>query len=261
MDTSANQASRSSGDSHRVSVMGTILRAGAPPPVPHRPRPIMGAMDSLGTWPRPVPADDRDFDVQVMKRLRTAHGEDGAADRPSWGERLGTSMLLVVPLLSALAVVLLWQQWSRSGAAWLLALIAAVLVATALWWTSRLRRAFTAAQGRLGSRLAHVVDHGVGVVRELTLEPLRAQDGAAAEAPEDGGRVRARLELSVTPVRGSRFRTVVEAVYDADAALLLEVGSHGPVRFLRDDPEGTAVIDTRLSEAQVEQVYRGAALN
>ncbi|MFC6258564.1 hypothetical protein ACFP5Z_16085, partial [Kocuria oceani] len=98
-------------------------------------------MDSLGTWPRPVPADDRDFDVQVMKRLRTVHGADGAPDRPSWGERLGTSMLLVVPLLTALAVVLLWQQWSRSGAAWPLALIAVILVATALWWTARLRRA------------------------------------------------------------------------------------------------------------------------
>lgn len=213
-------------------------------------------MDSLGTWPRPVPADDRDFDVQVMKRLRTARG-DGATGRAPLGERLSTSMLLVVPLVTALAVVLLWQQWSRSGSAWLLALVAVVLVATALWWTARLRRAFTTAQGRLGSRLAHVVDHGVGVVRDLTLEPLTGTDGGA----QDDGRVRARIGLSVTPVRGSRFRTVVEAVYDADAALLLEIGSHGPVRFLRDDPEGSTVIDTRLTEAQVEQVYRGAALN
>lgn len=216
----------------------------------------MGAMDFLGTWPRPVPADDRDFDVQVMKRLRTARG-DGAPERAPLGERLSTSMLLVVPLVTALAVVLLWQQWSRSGSVWLLALVAVILVATALWWTARLRRAFTAAQGRLGSRLAHVVDHGVGVVRDLTLEPLAGTDGGA---PDDG-RVRARIGLSVNPVRGPRFRTVVEAVYDADAALLLEVGSHGPVRFLRDDPEGSTVIDTRLTEAQVEQVYRGAALN
>lgn len=213
-------------------------------------------MDSLGTWPRPVPADDRDFDVQVMKRLRTARG-DGATERAPLGERLSTSLLLVVPLVTALAVVLLWQQWSRSGSAWLLALVAVVLVATALWWTARLRRAFTTAQGRLGSRLAHVVDHGVGVVRDLTLEPLTGTDGGA----QDDGRVRARIGLSVTPVRGSRFRTVVEAVYDADAALLLEIGSHGPVRFLRDDPESSTVIDTRLTEAQVEQVYRGAALN
>ena len=65
----------------------------------------------------------------------------------------------------------------------------------------------------------------------------------------------------MTPVRGDRFSTSVEALYDADAALLLETGSHGPVRFLRDDPEGTTVIDTRLSEEQVAQVYRGAALN
>lgn len=233
----------------------------------------MEPMDSLGTWPRPVPADDRDFDVQVMRRLRTAPGEDGAPDRPSLGERLGTSLLLVVPVLTALAVVLLWQQWSRSGSVLYLALVAVVLVATALWWTARLKRAFSTAQGRLGARLANVVEHGVGVVREVALEPV-AEDASAAgrtgestggstaaDAATDGGRVRARLELSVTPVRGDRFSTSVEALYDADAALLLETGSHGPVRFLRDDPEGTTVIDTRLSEEQVAQVYRGAALN
>lgn len=229
----------------------------------------MEPMDSLGTWPRPVPAGDRDFDVQVMRRLRTARGDDGAPDRPSLGERLGTSLLLVVPALTALAVVLLWQQWSRSGSVLFLALIAVVLVATALWWTARLKRAFTTAQGRLGARLANVVEHGVGVAREITLEPV-AEDAEAAgstagstagDAATSGGRVRARLELSVTPVRGNRFSTSVEALYDADAALLLEVGSHGPVRFLRDDPEGTTVIDTRLSEEQVAQVYRGAALN
>jgi hypothetical protein len=229
----------------------------------------MEPMDSLGTWPRPVPADDRDFDVQVMRRLRTAPGEDGAPDRPSLGERLGTSLLLVVPVLTALAVVLLWQQWSRSGSVLYLALVAVVLVATALWWTARLKRAFSTAQGRLGARLANVVEHGVGVVREIALEPV-AEDASAAERTDGstaadpgtgGGRVRARLELSVTPVRGDRFSTSVEALYDADAALLLETGSHGPVRFLRDDPEGTTVIDTRLSEEQVAQVYRGAALN
>lgn len=233
----------------------------------------MEPMDSLGTWPRPVPADDRDFDVQVMRRLRTAPGEDGAPDRPSLGERLGTSLLLVVPVLTALAVVLLWQQWSRSGSVLYLAHVAVVLVATALWWTARLKRAFSTAQGRLGARLANVVEHGVGVVREVALEPV-AEDASAAgrtggstggstaaDAATDGGRVRARLELSVTPVRGDRFSTSVEALYDADAALLLETGSHGPVRFLRDDPEGTTVIDTRLSEEQVAQVYRGAALN
>jgi len=211
-------------------------------------------MDSLGTWPRPLPSDDRGFDVQVMKRLRTSAGP---ADRPSLGERLGTSLLLVVPLVTALAVVLLWQQWSRSGSALFLVLIAVVLVAAALWWVSRLRRAFAGAQGRLGARLANVVDHGVGVVKDVALEPLSGD----ASGPGEDDRVRARLELSVNPVRGARFGTVVEAVYSAADAKLLEIGSHGPVRFLRDDPAGTAVIDTRLSEEQVAQVYRAAALN
>lgn len=214
----------------------------------------MGAMDSLGTWPRPLPSDDRGFDVQVMKRLRT--GGD-PADRPSLGERLGTSLLVVVPLVAALAVVLLWQQWASSGSALFLVLIAAVLVAAALWWVRRLRRAFASAQGRLGARLANVVDHGVGVVKDVALEPLSGD--ASGEGEDD--RVRARLELSVNPVRGARFGAVVEAVYAAGDAARLEVGSHGPVRFLRDDPAGTTVIDTRLSEAEVQQVYRAVALN
>lgn len=211
-------------------------------------------MDSLDTWPRPLPSDERGFDVQLVRRLRRGAGDDGGTTGPAPGERLGTSLLLVVPLVAALATVLLWQQWSRSGSALLLVLIAAVLVGAALWWVSRLKRALGTAQVRLGSRLADVVDHGVGVVRELSLEP----DPERAEGDE---RVRARLELSVNPVRGARFRTSVEAVYDAGAARRLTVGSHGPVRFLRDDPEGTTVIDTRLSDAQVHQVYRAAALN
>ena len=128
---------------------------------------------------------------------------------------------------------------------------------------ARLRRGLAAARGRLGSRLADVVDHGVGVVRELTLEPVAADPDRDAPDPRtgEGGCVRARLVLSVNPVRGSRFRATVEAVYDAGAAARLTVGSHGPVRFLREDPEGTTLIDTRLSAAQVEQVYRAAALN
>ena len=184
METSASQASRSSGDSHRVSVMARFYEPilDASWERVRRARPIMEPMDSLGTWPRPVPADDRDFDVQVMRRLRTAPGEDGAPDRPSLGERLGTSLLLVVPVLTALAVVLLWQQWSRSGSVLYLALVAVVLVATALWWTARLKRAFSTAQGRLGARLANVVEHGVGVVREIALEPV-AEDASAERAP------------------------------------------------------------------------------
>ena len=100
-----------------------------------------------------------------------------------------------------------------------------------------------------------------GLAEDLAAACVLVEQMTAADAATDGGRVRARLELSVTPVRGDRFSTSVEALYDADAALLLETGSHGPVRFLRDDPEGTTVIDTRLSEEQVAQVYRGAALN
>lgn len=213
-------------------------------------------MDSLAIWPLPAGTDERGFDAQVVRRLgtRTAPG-GGPADRPSLGERLGTSLLLVIPLVSALAVVLLWQQWSRSGSVLPLALIAAVLVGAALWWVSRLKRAFADAQRRLGSRLADVVVHGVGVVRELSLAPVAGADA------QDDGRVRARLELSVRPVRGPGFSTAVEAVYDADAARRLRAGSHGPVRFLRDDPAGTTVIETRLSEAQVEQVYLAAAMN
>lgn len=222
-----------------------------------------GAMDSLGTWPLPLTADDRGFDAQVMKRLRTgpAPRRDGDADRPAPVERLDAALVLAIPLAAALAVVLLWQQWSRSGSALLLVLLAGILVGAALWWVSRLRRAFAGAQRRLGCRLADVVVHGVGVVRELSLAPVPGEGAAEGADAQHDGRVRARLELSVSPVSGPGFSTAVEAVYDAGAARRLQAGSHGPVRFLRDDPAGTTAIETRLSAAQVEQVYRAAALN
>lgn len=225
-------------------------------------------MDSLGTWPQPLSGDDRAFDRQVLQRLRSAEAP-AAGDRPGLRERLGTSLLLVIPLVSALVVVLLWQRAAAGGSALPLVLIAVVLVVAAVWWVSRLKRAFAAAQQRLGTRLADVVVHGVGVVREVTVAPVPDRDPAAPGTPgsDDGGPapaegpVRARLELSVTPVRGERFSTVVEAVYDAGDARRLEAGAHGPVRFLRDDPAGTTVIETRLSAEQVQEVYRAAALN
>lgn len=233
-------------------------------------------MDSLGTWPQPLSGDDRAFDRQVLQRLRSAEAP-AAGDRPGLRERLGTSLLLVIPLVSALVVVLLWQRAAAGGSALPLVLIAVVLVVAAVWWVSRLKRAFAAAQQRLGTRLADVVVHGVGVVREVTVAPVPDRDPAGPgtgtpSAPEtagtdDGGPapaegpVRARLELSVTPVRGERFSTVVEALYDAGSARRLEAGAHGPVRFLRDDPAGTTVIETRLSAEQVQEVYRAAALN
>lgn len=225
-------------------------------------------MDSLGTWPQPLSGDDRAFDRQVLQRLRSAEAP-AAGDRPGLRERLGTSLLLVIPLVSALVVVLLWQRAAAGGSALPLVLIAVVLVVAAVWWVSRLKRAFAAAQQRLGTRLADVVVHGVGVVREVTVAPVPDRDPAAPGTPgadDDGpapaeGPVRARLELSVTPVRGERFSTVVEALYDAGSARRLEAGAHGPVRFLRDDPAGTTVIETRLSAEQVQEVYRAAALN
>lgn len=224
----------------------------------------MGTMDSLDTWPRPIASDDGSFDAAVLRQVRSAsrpQDTDGGtgttaedAHHPGRGVGAVTALaLLAVPVLVVVALVVLIQQLAAGAPLWGPVLIGAGIVAALVWEVSLLRRALATVRTRLGPRIAQVVDHGVGMVRELELTPV--------PGPEDDGRVRARLDLSVNPVRGARFRTVVEAVYDAEGAARLHVGSHGPVRFLRDAPEGSTRIDVRLSEAQVQQVYRAAALN
>ena len=73
------------------------------------------------------------------------------------------------------------------------------------------------------------------------------------------GRAEARRGVSVRIP--AAFTGTVDAVYNTADAEKLEVGVHGPVRYLRSDPEATVGIETRLSEEKVQQIYRAAAMN
>ncbi len=185
---------------------------------------------------------------------RTATGESEAASRPTLRERLTASLLLVIPLVSALVVVLSALRFADTGNGWWLGLIAVVLVLAALSWVSVLRRSFARAQRHLAVRLPGVVGHGVGIVRELDVESPFDENGVSDT-------VTAHLTLRVNPTQGPAFTAALDAVYALADAEKLAVGSHGPVRYLRSDPEHTVSIEARLDEQRVQQIYRAAAMN
>ena len=212
----------------------------------------MGIMDSMDTWPAPVTVDDRAFDLQVMGQLRRPPA--GAGDALRTREKLANSMVLVIPVVSALTVVLCWVRYATTHNGWWLGALAIVLVLAALAWVSSVKRAFARARGQLGTRLPGVVGYGVGIVREAEVSSPFDHTGVSAT-------VTARLVLTVNPVHGSGFRAVVTAVYDTADADELEPGVHGPVRYLRSDPEHTVCIETRLDEEKVRRIYRAAAMN
>lgn len=238
----------------------------------------MVPMDSLATWPSPLTVDDRGFDAAAMRQLgrapsssergTRAEAPDGAQDetaeetatsgaapsKPSLGEKLTASLLLVVPLVAALVVVLSALRWAGSHNGWWLGIIAAVLVLAAVSWVAVLRRSFARAQGHLAARLPGVVGHGVGIIRELDVESPFDENGVSDT-------VTAHLTLRVNPTQGPAFTGSVDAVYRVADAEKLEVGAHGPVRYLRSDPESTVTVDTRLDAEKVQQIYRAAAMN
>lgn len=257
----------------------------------------MGRMDSLDAWPTPVTFDDRGFDRDVLRQLgrkpsrdddaatpatSDAPGSEGSAGgssvveeeadqaprdredeartpeagtgRPSLREKLTASLLLVIPVVSALVIVLSGVRFADSRNGWWLGVIAVVLVLAALSWVSVLRRTFAKAQRHLAARLPGVVGHGVGIVRELEVESPFDEDGVSDT-------VTAHLTVRVNPTQGPAFTGTVDAVYTLADAEKLTVGSHGPVRYLRSDPEHTVGIETRLDEQKVQQIYRAAAMN
>lgn len=257
-------------------------------------------MESLDIWPAPVTSDDRGFDAAVLRQLGrkpaaapaeeravgspevagpgfqdasapqdsagagdaaavpardpAGTGERTAAGRPTLREKLTASLLLVIPLISALVVVLSALRFADAHNGWWLGLIAVVLVLAALSWVSVLRRSFARAQRHLSVRLPGVVGHGVGIVRELDVESPFDENGVSDT-------VTAHLTLRVNPTQGPAFTAVLDAVYALADAEKLTVGSHGPVRYLRSDPEHTVSIETRLDEQRVQQIYRAAAMN
>ncbi|WP_345310767.1 hypothetical protein [Kocuria gwangalliensis] len=234
-------------------------------------------MDSMDTWPTPVTVDDRGFDLKAMQQLRrspsatpadVAPNPDAVAPGTSAAtaaapaapakvgtrEKLANSMILVIPLVSALAIVLCWMRYADSNNGLWLGAIAVILVLAAITWISSVKKAFARAQGHLATRLPGVIGYGVGIIREVDVESPFDENGVSDT-------VAAHLVLSVNPVQGPNFQAPVDAVYNTSDSEKLTVGAHGPVRYLRSDPENTVSIETRLNDARIRQIYQGAAMN
>lgn len=250
----------------------------------------MGTMDSMDTWPTPVTVDDRGFDLKAMQELRrnpsatsgnagsspagSASPADGAsapsaaasgtsaASPASPGapakvgtrEKLANSMILVIPVVSAMAIVLCWMRYADTNNGLWLGAIAVILVLAALTWISSVKKAFARAQGHLATRLPGVIGYGVGIIREVDVDSPFDENGVSDT-------VTAHLVLSVNPVQGPKFQAPIDAVYNTSDSEKLTVGAHGPVRYLRSDPENTVSIETRLDDARIRQIYQGAAMN
>ena len=236
----------------------------------------------MDTWPTPVTVDDRGFDLQAMQELRrspsadatpadAASDPDAAASGASTAaaatpaapvtvgtvgtrEKLANAMILVIPLVSALAVVLCWMRYTNTNNGLWLGAIAVLLVLAAITWISSVKKAFTRAQGHLATRLPGVIGYGVGIIREVDVASPLDENGVSDT-------VAAHLVLSVNPVQGPNFQAPVDAVYNTSDAEKLTVGAHGPVRYLRSDPENTVSVETRLNDARIRQIYQGAAMN
>lgn len=238
-------------------------------------------MDDQGTWPVPLSAQDgtdaRAFDRQMMDEIRS----DPQALQEIGGVK-GNVLIVLVPLLAAIAAVVLLLQWMRDGSWVWPAILAVVLIAAGVVWIGRLRAVMGQARQLLGQAATGSVGYGIGIIRELRIGGDAAgvdddpADLAAEETPNAAGAdefevsededddlssVEVQLTLSVTPGRGKPFTAQLSQRYATVDALRLERGQHGPVRYLLRSPETTAAVDASLSPDVVQRLYRAAALN
>ncbi|WP_278857486.1 hypothetical protein [Kocuria palustris] len=238
-------------------------------------------MDDQGTWPVPLSAQDgtdaRAFDRQMMDEIRS----DPQALQEIGGVK-GNVLIVLVPLLAAIAAVVLLLQWMRDGSWVWPAILAVVLIVAGVVWIGRLRAVMGQARQVLGHAATGSVGYGIGIIRELRIGGDAAgvdddpADHAAEEAPNASGAdefevsededddlssVEVQLTLSVTPGRGKPFTAQLSQRYATVDALRLERGQHGPVRYLLRSPETTAAVDASLSPDAVQRLYRAAALN
>lgn len=238
-------------------------------------------MDDQGTWPVPLSAQDgtdaRAFDRQMMDEIRS----DPQALQEIGGVK-GNVLIVLVPLLAAIAAVVLLLQWMRDGSWVWPAILAVVLIVAGVVWIGRLRAVMGQARQVLGQAATGSVGYGIGIIRELRIGGDAAgidddpADHAAEEAPNAAGAdefevsededddlssVEVQLTLSVTPGRGKPFTAQLSQRYATVDALRLERGQHGPVRYLLRSPETTAAVDASLSPDAVQRLYRAAALN
>ena len=238
-------------------------------------------MDDQGTWPVPLSAQDgtdaRAFDRQMMDEIRS----DPQALQEIGGVK-GNVLIVLVPLLAAIAAVVLLLQWMRDGSWVWPAILAVVLIVAGVVWIGRLRAVMGQARQVLGQTATGSVGYGIGIIRELRIGGDAAgvdddpADHAAEEAPNASGAdefevpededddlssVEVQLTLSVTPGRGKPFTAQLSQRYATVDALRLERGQHGPVRYLLRSPETTAAVDASLSPDAVQRLYRAAAMN
>lgn len=244
-------------------------------------------MDDQGTWPVPLSAQDgtdaRGFERQMMAEIRS----DPQALQEIGGVR-GNVLIVLVPLLAAVAAVVLLLQWMRDGSWMWLAALGVVLIVALVVWIGRLRAVMAQARQVLGRAASGTVGYGIGIIRELRIGSASDDDDAPAgrpadleaprpeapedpdalgdqEAPEDPedddlSSVEVQLTLAVTPARGKPFTAQLSQRYATIDALRLERGQHGPVRYLLRSPETTAAVDTELSPDAVQRLYRAAAM-
>ena len=238
-------------------------------------------MDDQGTWPVPLSAQDgtdaRAFDRQMMDEIRS----DPQALQEIGGVK-GNVLIVLVPLLAAIAAVVLLLQWMRDGSWVWPAILAVVLIVAGVVWIGRLRAVMGQARQVLGQAATGSVGYGIGIIRELRIGGDAAgvdddpADLAAEETPNAAGAdefevsededddlssVEVQLTLSVTPGRGKPFTAQLSQRYATVDALRLERGQHGPVRYLLRSPETTAAVDASLSPDAVQRLYRAAAMN
>lgn len=211
-------------------------------------------MDDQGTWPVPLSAQDgtdaRAFDRQMMDEIRS----DPQALQEIGGVK-GNVLIVLVPLLAAIAAVVLLLQWMRDGSWVWPAILAVVLIVAGVVWIGRLRAVMGQARQVLGQAATGSVGYGIGIIRELRI------GGDAAGVDDDLSSVEVQLTLSVTPGRGKPFTAQLSQRYATVDALRLERGQHGPVRYLLRSPETTAAVDASLSPDAVQRLYRAAAMN
>ena len=135
-------------------------------------------MDDQGTWPVPLSAQDgtdaRAFDRQMMDEIRS----DPQALQEIGGVR-GNVLIVLVPLLAAIAAVVLLLQWMRDGSWVWPAILAVVLIVAAVVWIGRLRAVMGQARQVLGQAATGSVGYGIGIIRELRI------GGEAADVDDD----------------------------------------------------------------------------
>ena len=149
-------------------------------------------MDDQGTWPVPLSAQDgtdaRAFDRQMMDEIRS----DPQALQEIGGVK-GNVLIVLVPLLAAIAAVVLLLQWMRDGSWVWPAILAVVLIAAGVVWIGRLRAVMGQARQVLGHAATGSVGYGIGIIRELRIGGDAAgvdddpADHAAEEAPNAAG--------------------------------------------------------------------------